>query len=65
MPPKKDKEDMILSAIGNLAEATGKRFDNVDSQLFGIRSEIEDIKSLLIRDLDRRVGAVERKLGIR
>lgn len=39
MPPKQNKEEEILQALGGLTEAVGSRFDKVDDNLGEIRKD--------------------------
>jgi hypothetical protein len=71
MPPKKDNQE-ILSAISNLAQATGKGFDDVRKEfgkvhvkLADMTQQLERIERIVLQDHQRRLETIEHKLGIR
>ena len=71
----KDNDNDILSALADINEAIGTRFDRVDQQVTELRADIDQQFSNVHNQLDRiehtileqhagRLEVIERKLGI-
>lgn len=66
-----DPNHEVLKAISELAEAAGIRFDKVDERFDRVDAKLEDlqmqinrIEAYILRDHEKRLETIERKLGI-
>ena len=72
------EQERVLNALADLSGAVGKgfdrvherfsevgdRFNKVDQQLLEMRGQLDRIESMILRDHEERLHAIEEKLGL-
>ena len=71
MPKNAHNDSEVLEAISDLTGAVGsrfdkidERFDKVDEQFTDIRAQLSRIEGIILKDHERRLEQLERKVGI-